>query len=863
MSGDVLSLAAETMPYVSAATAAYGGAVLALARDEAADATVGLGRRLLQRVFGIRYEGEPLPGPLADLAASQQDQDALAAVRLAIRKALAADPELEADLRSILASVPGVVMHVHADRDAVSAARDQTITIHNYAGGAEPPQQPGLPRRQVWGNVPARNPGFRGREGLLAAVRAALISGDRAVVQALHGMGGVGKTQLAAEYAHQFAGFYDQVWWFSCEQPELLGGQFTVLGEALGCAPPGAGLEPVRRAVLARLHELDMWLLVFDNAENPEDLSGWLPAGPGHVLITSRTSRWADIAVPVEVGLLARDESVTILQDRIPALAAEDAGRVAGAVGDLALAVVQAAGYLAETGLPVSEYLSLLEGRAAEMMRAGRPVSYRRSLASVTQLALEQLRAEDPAAAEAVVMCAFLAPEPIPAGWFASAAESLPAPLARKAADPVAWRQVLARAGNSALVRIGNDELQMHRLTQAIVRGHLSARQATSARSRAEVLLAASHPDYGQRRSAQAPGTWPEWARLLPHVLALDPARSGSPQLRALASNAAWYLAKRGDARAGHDLAGHLYWSWRDTLGPDEPTTLDAAYVLAFALHEMGRYREARDLDEDTLTRRRRVLGGNHHKTLNSANALAVRLSALGDPQAAHELSEDTLNRARQVLGEDHPDTIGFANNVAANRSDLGEEDAALRLYEDVVDRARRVLGDDHPETIMYTHNLAEEMRKLGEVDAARQLHEDAVARARRVLGNDHPATISYASSLGTDMREAGDVDAARQLHEDVLVRARRVLGDDHPDTLLGVTELAADLRAAGDLATAQNLDEDALAGYRRTLGDDHPDTLEIVRRLADENPAFGTLKTARQPPVSATVACAHQTRNG
>jgi hypothetical protein len=247
VSGDALSLAAEMTPYVSAAAAAYGGAVLARARDEAADATVGLGRHLLQRVFGVRREGEPLPGPLADLAASPRDGHALAAVRLAIRRALAADPELAAELRSMLASAPGVVLQVHAGRDGISSGRDQTITVHNYADGGTRPWEPGLAGQRVWGNVPARNPGFRGREDLLAAVRDALASGDRAVVQALHGMGGVGKTQLAAEYAHRFAGSYDTVWWIACEQPELIGEQFTALADALGCGRPGAGLAATRR----------------------------------------------------------------------------------------------------------------------------------------------------------------------------------------------------------------------------------------------------------------------------------------------------------------------------------------------------------------------------------------------------------------------------------------------------------------------------------------------------------------------------------------------------------------------------------------------------------------------------------------
>jgi hypothetical protein len=134
MGGDVTSLAAEMTPYMSAAVGAYGGTVLAKVRDEAADATVGLGRRLLQRIFGSRDESEPLPGPLAALAADPGDGDALAAVRLAVRKALAADPVLEAEARAMLTDARGVTQRIRASRDAYTAGRDQTIVTYRRPG---------------------------------------------------------------------------------------------------------------------------------------------------------------------------------------------------------------------------------------------------------------------------------------------------------------------------------------------------------------------------------------------------------------------------------------------------------------------------------------------------------------------------------------------------------------------------------------------------------------------------------------------------------------------------------------------------------------------------------------------------------
>src|SRR5271166_970871 len=173
-------------------------------------------------------------------------------------------------------------------------------------GGAGPRLPGTVPR--VW-SIPARNPGFTGRDALLVAVRERLLAGDRAVVQVLHGMSGVGKTQLAAEYAHRFAGTYDLAWWVNAEQGGLIGEQFAALGASLECVQASDGTEAVRTAVLADLRKRDRWLLVFDNAEKPQDIRPWLPGGKGHVLITTRERGWAEVAAPVEVDVLARAES--------------------------------------------------------------------------------------------------------------------------------------------------------------------------------------------------------------------------------------------------------------------------------------------------------------------------------------------------------------------------------------------------------------------------------------------------------------------------------------------------------------------------------------------------------------------------
>jgi Domain of unknown function (DUF4062)/Tetratricopeptide repeat/NB-ARC domain len=728
----------------------------------------------------------------------------------------------------------GLVTQSFASPHQLGRLVERSLTELAEAGRRPGPLPPGSVLR-VW-NVPARNPGFTGRDGLLAAVRERLLAGDRAVVQALQGMGGVGKTQVAIEYAHRFGDSYDVAWWVNAEQAGLIGDQFATLGAALGCVQSGAGTEAVRAAVLAELHQRDRWLLIFDNAETPADVRPWLPGGGGHVLITSRERAWAELAAPVDVDVLARAESVAILQERVAGLAQADAERLAAELGDLSLAVAQTAGFMAETGTSAPRCLDLMRTHAGQLLDQAAPGSpYPRSLAAATALIADRLAAEDPAAAQLAGLCAFLAPEPIPEDLFTSAPGELPGELAARAADPLAWRQTLAHLTRQSLARIHQRGLVMHRLTQAILRDRLIGEQATAIREHGEAMLAAADPgDPGN------PVTWPRWAQLMPHLLAADLAATGSSGLRWMACNACWYLLARGDTRTAHDLAAHLSQRWRDRLGDDHENTLAAVLFVAWALRDMGRYAEARELDQDTLARYRRVLGEDHPNTLASADSLADALTNLGEHQAARDLDEDTLARRRRVLGPDHPSTLSSANNLAIDLSHLGEHQAARELKEDILTRYRRVLGPDHPSTLNSANALAADLTNLGEYEAAHDLDEDTLARRRRVLGKDHYSTLTSASNLAIGLRNLGEHQAARDLDEDTLARRRRVLGEDHPDTLTSASNLAIGLRNLGEHQAARDLDEDTLDRRRRVLGEDHPDTRRSADDLAADLRALG-----------------------
>ncbi|MGW7355740.1 tetratricopeptide repeat protein [Streptomyces sp. NPDC054802] len=222
--------------------------------------------------------------------------------------------------------------------------------------------------------------------------------------------------------------------------------------------------------------------------------------------------------------------------------------------------------------------------------------------------------------------------------------------------DPLRARRAMGVLARQGLARVQDGTLQLHRLTQAIVRDQLTRTDHTAAARAAETLLTAAYPG-----DATDPATWPAWPALIPHLLALGPTDLTTAAARYAVCDACWYLMDRGNAPTALPRLQDLHDTWTHHLGPDHEHTLWAANYLARAYNDTQQHGRARDLDQDTLARRRRVLGEDHPDTLTTANNLAIDLAALGETEAARALGEDTLARQRRVLGEDHPDTLTTA----------------------------------------------------------------------------------------------------------------------------------------------------------------------------------------------------------
>jgi tetratricopeptide (TPR) repeat protein len=635
--------------------------------------------------------------------------------------------------------------------------------------GSKTPDKP-----RLW-NIPPPVRTFIGRDLQLAAIREQLAAGEAVALlpaAALHGMGGIGKTQLARAYAHRYADHYQLGWWVPAETDLTITAALTQLAAALGLP---AELPPAQLVV--RLYQLlaeqDGWLLVFDNAEQPAVVEPFVPkAGRGHVLLTSRNPAWRGIADPIPIDLLPLPAAVRLLQQRTGDPDRHAAQTLAEELGRLPLALEQAGAFIDAQRLSLARYLKLYQQRRAELLSRGLPIGYPDTVDATLTIALDRLREQHPAAVQLLELCAVLAPDQLPARMLLSEPGGLPEPLAAAARDPLrADETVGALYQVSLLTADVGDTARLHRLVQAVTRQHLSGPDWDARVDQAVQLVASLFP-----REGWEPSQWPRCSLLLAHA---------------------------------ETALGHAEQCQRSTPAAGVLLSNVGVYLRARGLH-----RRARPLDERALAIRRQLYDGDHAEIAESLFHLSWDLSHAGEFQGAREVSGQALAMHRRLHAGDHPDVAWSLHRFATTLRGLGEVERARDLHEEALAMRQRLYAGDHRDITASLQMLGIDLRELGEVERARELHEQALAMHQRLYGHDTDV-VDVAEDLlqlGMDLRELGEVERARELHEQALAMGRRIRGGDHLEIALYLEQLAVDLAALGEVARARELDAEAAA---------------------------------------------------
>ncbi|NES12985.1 MULTISPECIES: FxSxx-COOH system tetratricopeptide repeat protein [Micromonospora] len=632
---------------------------------------------------------------------------------------------------------------------------------------------PGLPPKIA--NLPPRPRELLGRDQEIFE----LWSGfqvPRSRTQVVCGLAGVGKTALAAEFAHRFAHQYDLVWWTSAGTPEDLARGMSKLAAALDL-PAERVLDTPTAELLSELGRRRS-LLILDGIEERHDVFEEAPAGVD-VLVTSRRQGWGPAVAEHLLAALPTDEAVALLRGIEPDLSEQAARDIAGRVAGLPLALTMVA----------SDPAAAVQVRGDSRRRWWDRGTHGFVLAVYWEWARVRLQVEAPAGVELLRILAFFAPEPVPLSLFVDTPAVVDHPdLRASMAYESSFAEVLGALRGYSLVERTDEHLQVHPLVQAAVREDLTAAGQEAFRRQGERLLVSA-----RLGDPADPRSWPRYRQLLPHVLAADWVRG--PALRALVLLLCGYLSASGQVERARTLADTIVERFTALLGAEHRDTASGLHVLAGVTWEAGDREEACDLANRAWEVRRQLLGAEHRDTLASLNNLAVMLWSVGKRDEALAQNELLLSERRELLGPDHPDTLVALGNRATMLYGLGRLDEALHCEQTVHDKRRRSLSPHHPVTLVSLGNIATLLESMGRTAEAAMTYGQLADGYGATLGEDHPDTLRARFLLSRARLEMGDTPGARQLLTDTLARQQRLLGREHPEveaSRLLLAELAA-----------------------------------------------------------------------
>ncbi len=712
--------------------------------------------------------------------------------------------------------------------------------------------QPAPPKRIRFGSRPKVTAGFVKREGQDELFDAILTRAEPRTV--LTGMRGSGKTQLAAAIATRCEedGWPFVAWIDAESRDKLIANLYNLALQAGIDAPKDVPPETIVQRFLDQLRSADAEdrLFVFDNVENLDDLKGITPEGCGVRLIitTTRHLDWNSLGwFPLTVGVFEREQSIALLCERTGDAHRDAADQIAEALGDLPVAVTQAAATAKWGGYTLSDYLDRLsnhplESSISRLEGDDYPDAAGVALFMAHEQALDRLRTksrqQEIIARLLLGTLSLLAASGIPSHWLLNFNDESDA--VRKALSFLKRASILQESTDGNKTIIHRLQGQVYRETYLI-----DQKMFRAARTCAAALLNEINVDRLDNFERQRQET----RNLVEQISAVtsqghSQSLFSDPAFVSILATTLRYATDLGMPQLALTITESVTQAY-DTLGADHPETLTSRNNLANAYQDAGKLEEAITLYEQNLKDFEDLLGPDHPETLTSRNNLANAYQDAGRLNEAIALYEQALTDHTHILGPNHPDTLLSRNNLANAYQDAGRLNEAIALYEQALTDSTHILGPNHLYTLAAQSNLASAYRDSGRLDKAIELLQQSLTDRTRILGLEHPDTLLSRSNLAGAYLESGRLDKAIELLQQTLTDRTRILGLEHPDTLLSRSNLAGAYLESGRLDKAIELLEQTLTDSTRILGPSHPKTLISRNNLANAYQATGRFDDA------------------
>ena len=674
----------------------------------------------------------------------------------------------------------------------------------------------------LW-NIPyRRNPFFTGREEVLMHLHTMLHSGNIAAsVQAVSGLGGIGKTHIAVEYAHRFRDDYSSVFWVRAETRESLLADVVTLATLLNLSEKDEQ-DQMRsvQAVKLWLEKQTNWLLILDNVEDFALLADILPSqNKGHIVLTSRAQATGAFAQDIRLKEMEREEGALLLLRRAKVLSPSTkleevsetlqatARELSQLLGGLPLALDQTGAYIEETGCSLAEYQACYQLRQGSLLdrRGAMGGDHPHSMSITLSFCFEKVTSAHPAAGDLLTLCAFLAADDIPEEIFTEGGSELGQNLQSVTSNPLMLNETLALLRKYSLLS-RNPETKtfaIHRLVQVVLKERMNQEMQQYWAERTVRVVNRAFPD------GQEPTTWSRCERYLAHA----------------------------------EMCAHL-------IEQHEMTFSEAGRLLqqtGIYLMERGHYEQAESMLRKARVVQEQVLGQEHLEVAKMCNKLGELCMYRYDYLQAQTFFEQALTIHQKGQEPEHPDVAECLNNLAVLYASQEKYAQAEIHLQQALSIRERILGSKHPDVAQSLHNLARVYLNQGKYTQAEQLDQRALEMCEELLGSEHVYVAVCLSSLARLSFDQGRLAHAESLYQRALTIREQHLGREHPRTAQSLDGLARLYYEQERYDQAEPLFQRVLDIRERELGREHPDTVvarksyaNVLRKLKREEEAIG-----------------------